>query len=136
LLGGHVTIADRVFLGGGCVFHQHTCVGRLVITQGISGFSKDIPPFTLAAQVNRVAGLNVVGLRRAGFSSAQRLDIKRAFLLVYASGRNVREALLEARDQPFGPEAREFLDFVANAKKRGICGKLRTVRGQSAEEGE
>jgi UDP-N-acetylglucosamine acyltransferase len=134
LLGGHVTIADRVFLGGGCVFHQHTRVGRLVIAQGLSAFSKDIPPFTLAAERNCVAGLNIIGLRRAGFSSVQRLDIKRAFSLVYTSGRNVTQALATARDEAFGPEAREFIDFIAGAKKRGICGKFRSVRAQPAEE--
>jgi UDP-N-acetylglucosamine acyltransferase len=48
------------------VFHQFIRVGRLAICQGASGFSKDIPPFAMAAERNGVAGLNVVGLRRAG----------------------------------------------------------------------
>ena len=67
LLGGYVRIGDRAFLGGGTVFHQYTRVGRLVITQGNSGFGKDIPPFVVAAQRNVIVGLNTVGLRRAGF---------------------------------------------------------------------
>ena len=68
LLGGHVIVEDRVFIGGGCVFHQHIRVGRLAICQGASAFSKDVPPFTIAAERNGVAGLNVVGLRRAGLT--------------------------------------------------------------------
>jgi UDP-N-acetylglucosamine acyltransferase len=121
LLGGHVSVEDGVFIGGGCVFHQHIRVGRLVIAQGASAFSKDIPPFTLAAERNTVAGLNVIGLRRAGFSAEQRREIKAAFELLYRSGHNTGQALEVARAQTWGPEGSSFFDFVAAAKKRGIC---------------
>jgi len=121
LLGGHVRIGDGAFLGGGCVFHQFMSVGRLAITQGASAFSKDIPPFVIAAERNYVFGLNVVGLRRAGFDTKDRDEIKAAFKLVYASGLNVSDSLKKAAEIDFGKAAREFLDFVANAKKRGIC---------------
>lgn len=121
LLGGHVRIGDGAFLGGGCVFHQFMSVGRLAITQGASAFSKDIPPFVIAAERNYVFGLNVVGLRRAGFDAKDRDEIKAAFKLVYASGLNVSDSLKKAAEIDFGKAAREFLDFVANAKKRGIC---------------
>src|SRR6266404_590171 len=121
LLGGHVSIGDGAFLGGACVFHQNIRVGRLAITQGASGFGKDIPPFVIAAETNYVFGLNVIGLRRAGFSAEERDEIKMAFKLVYASGFNVSDALEKSKAMTFGNAAREFLDFVANAKKRGIC---------------
>ena len=121
LLGGHVQVGDRVFIGGGTVFHQHTCVGRLVITQGISGYSKDIPPFTVGAGVNTVAGLNAIGMRRSGMNATQRQEIKNAFKLLYRSGLNITQALASAADLDWGPEAREFFDFVRAAKKRGIC---------------
>jgi UDP-N-acetylglucosamine acyltransferase len=121
LLGGHVSVGDSAFLGGGCVFHQNVRVGRLAITQGQSGFSKDIPPFVIAAEHNYVFGLNVIGLRRAGFSAGERDEIKAAFKLVYASGFNIGQAIENAATMKFGPAAREFIDFVAGAKKRGIC---------------
>ena len=121
LLGGHVSVDDGAFLGGACVFHQHMCVGRLAITQGASAFSKDIPPFVIAAERNSVFGLNVVGLRRAGFSAKDRDEIKAAFKLIYMSDLNIGQALKKASATRFGPAAREFIDFVANAKKRGIC---------------
>jgi UDP-N-acetylglucosamine acyltransferase len=121
LLGGHVEVADRVFIGGGCVFHQHTRVGRLAITQGASGFGKDIPPFTTAAFRNAVAGLNAIGMRRSGLSAAQREEIKNAFKFLYKSGLNTAQALAAAEGLDWGPEAREFFDFVRAAKKRGIC---------------
>ncbi len=133
MLGGHVAIDDRAFIGGGCVFHQFVRVGTLVIAQGASAFSKDIPPFTLAAERNTVAGLNVVGLRRAGLDASQRAEIKDAFKLLYKSGLNVTQALERAREREWDGHARAFFDFVAAAKKRGICALLRGPGDATAE---
>lgn len=121
LLAGHVRVDDGVFLGGGSTFHQHMHIGRLVMVQGSSAFGKDLPPFVIAAERNFVFGLNVIGMRRAGFSAKDRDEIKTAFKLVYLSGLNISQALEKAATMKFGAPAREFLDFVANAKKRGIC---------------
>jgi UDP-N-acetylglucosamine acyltransferase len=60
-------------------------------------------------------------LRRAGFSTQDRDEIKAAFKLLYLSGLNISQALEKAAATKFGAAAREFFDFVANAKKRGIC---------------
>jgi UDP-N-acetylglucosamine acyltransferase len=121
LLGGHVRVDDGAFLGGGCLFHQFMRVGRLAIAQGGSAFGKDIPPFVIAAERNYVFGLNVIGLRRAGFSSRERDAIKAAFKLLYTSGLNVSQALAESTKLDLSPPAREFFDFVAEAKQRGVC---------------
>jgi len=121
LLGGHVRVDDGAFLGGGGVFHQHMRIGRLALTQGASGFSKDIPPFVIAAEINYVFGVNVIGLRRAGFSGRDRDEIKAAFKLLYTSGLNISQALEKAATMEFGAPAREFFAFVAAAGKRGIC---------------
>jgi UDP-N-acetylglucosamine acyltransferase len=122
LLGGYVTVDDQAFLGGGCVFHQYMRVGKLVIAQGSSAFSKDIPPFLIAAERNYVFGLNTIGLRRAGFSREQRDEIKRAFKLIYFSGLNTRQALEKSRESEWMEVGREFFLFVSEAiTKRGIC---------------
>ena len=121
LLAGHVIVDDEAFLGGGSTFHQHMHVGRLVMVQGSSAFGKDLPPFTIAAERNSIFGINVIGLKRAGFSLKDRDEIKAAFKLVYTSGLNIGQALDKAATMKFGVAAREFLDFIANAKKRGIC---------------
>ena len=121
LLAGYVTVEDQAFLGGGSTFHQYMRVGRLVMVQGSSAFGKDLPPFTLTAERNSVMGLNVVGLRRAGFSAEARKEIKAAFQLIYLSGLNLSQALEKAEQMKVGPEAREFFDFIAQAKKRGLC---------------
>ena len=133
LLGGYVAVDDGAFLGGSCVFHQFMRVGRLAITQGTSGFGKDIPPFVAAAGVNKVVGLNVVGLRRAGFSAEERAEIKAAFRLLYESGLNVSQALAQAGAQSWGAAGQSFFDFVASAKRRGICGLRRTGERDDAD---
>lgn len=121
LLAGHVRVDDGAFLGGGSTFHQHMHVGRLVMVQGSSAFGKDLPPFVIAAERNYVVGLNVVGLRRACFSVRDRDELKAAFKLLYTSGLNISQALEKAETMNFGAPAREFFEFVADAKKRGIC---------------
>lgn len=121
LLAGHVRVQDRAFLGGGTVFHQFMEVGCLAMVRGGCRFSKDIPPFLVATGENHVAGINAVGLRRAGISAQARKDIKRAFRLLYQSGKNVSQALDAAAGETWGAEAGAFFDFVREAKKRGIC---------------
>jgi UDP-N-acetylglucosamine acyltransferase len=121
LLAGYVRVDDGAFLGGGSTFHQFMHIGRLVMVQGSSAFGKDLPPFVVAGERNSVFGLNVVGLRRAGFSAKDREDIKAAFKLVYLSGLNISQAIEKAATMKLGKVGREFVDFVANAKNRSIC---------------
>ncbi len=117
LLAGHVRVDDRVFVGGGSRFHQMLRIGRLAMVEG--RFSKNLPPFVIAAK-NKIFGMNIVGLRRAGLSQLERDDIKRAFKLLYKSGLNTKQALEQSAAAEFGPLGREFFDFVAEAGKRGI----------------
>lgn len=121
LLAGHVRVDDYAFLGGGSTFHQYMRIGRLVMVQGSSAFGKDLPPFTMAAERNAVFGLNVIGMRRAGFKAEQRDDIRAAFRLLYLSGLNLSQALEKSASANFGELGREFFEFVAEAKKRSVC---------------
>jgi len=121
LLAGHVQVQDGVFLGGASVFHQFIRVGRLAMVQGLCKVSKDIPPYLVAAGKNHVTGLNVVGLRRAGFGVPVRAEIKRAFRLLSTSGLNVSQAVEAASREEWGPEARAFWEFVSSAGRRGLC---------------
>lgn len=121
LLAGHVQVHDGVFLGGGSVFHQFIRIGRMAMVQGLCKVSKDIPPYLVAAGKNHVTGLNVVGLRRAGFGAPVRAEIKRAFRLLSTSGLNVSQAVEAASREEWGPEARAFWEFVSSAGRRGLC---------------
>jgi UDP-N-acetylglucosamine acyltransferase len=117
LLAGHVRIDDGTFVGGGSRFHQGIRLGRLVMAEG--RFTKNLPPFVIAAK-NQVFGINILGLRRAGLSSPERDEIKRAFKVLYRSGLNTKQALERAAESEFGDIGREFFSFVAEAGKRGI----------------
>ena len=122
MLGGHVIVDDGVFLGGSTVVHQFVRIGKLAISQGNSSLSKDLPPFLMASELNSVVGLNVVGLKRAGFSLEQRAEVKEAFSWVYRRGFNFAQALQLARGRKWGNEADCFWQFLELAGKRGICG--------------
>lgn len=121
LLGGHVTLGNRSFLGGGSVFHQFVRLGDFVIVRGIVGIGKDVPHYLACGAINRVAGLNVVGLRRGGFTPAARADIKKAFNLVYREGLNLSQALTKATESTWTPEAQAFFDFLSQKSSRGYC---------------
>lgn len=119
LIAGHVTLADRTFISGNCVIHQFCRVGRLAMMQGTAGISKDLPPFCVARGPNGMCGLNTVGLRRAGFSSEQRLALRRLYHHLFRTRDRLRVALESARAAFTDPACVELLDFVA-ASRRGI----------------
>ena len=123
LLAGHVEIGDGVVFGGAVMVHQFCRVGRLCMLGGGCGVNKDVPPFTMTRSMalSEVVGLNVVGLRRAGFSAEDRILLKRTLRTLYTSGLPLRKSAdeLQAR-HPDGP-ARELADFVLKSQ-RGVCG--------------
>ena len=124
LLAGHVTVGDRAFISGNCLVHQFTRVGTLSMMQGGAAISKDLPPFSVSVlgTANRLCGLNIIGLRRAGFTAAERLELKRLYRFLFRSGRNLREAVAAAlADSTFASAGSiVMLEFVA-AAKRGVC---------------
>jgi UDP-N-acetylglucosamine acyltransferase len=132
LLGGHAVVQDRAFISGNCLVHQFTRVGTLALMQGGAAISMDLPPFTIAQRENEICGLNVIGLRRAGFTAEQRLELKRLYHLLFRGGKNLREALAEAQKEFASAPARVLLDFIAGAK-RGVCADS---GGAVAENGE
>ena len=86
LLAGHVTVDDRAFLSGNCLVHQFVRVGTLALMQGGSAISKDLPPYTVARGDNGICGLNTVGLRRAGLTPAERLELKQLYHALFREG--------------------------------------------------
>jgi UDP-N-acetylglucosamine acyltransferase len=121
LLAGHVTVHDRVFISGNCAVHQFCRIGTLVMMQGGSFVSQDVPPFTVTQNgKNTICGLNAIGLRRAGFSVEQRLELKRLYHALFRSGKNLRAAVAEAQGVFMSPGAGTMLEFLASAK-RGVC---------------
>jgi len=120
LLAGHVEVDDRAFISGNCLIHQFCRVGTLALMQGGSAISMDLPPFTVAHRDNGICGLNTIGLRRAGFTADQRLELKRLYRALFRSGKNLRTAIAAAEKKFTGPAAKVMLNFVA-AARRGVC---------------
>lgn len=122
MLAGHVAVGDRVFVSGGAGIHQFVRIGRLAFIGGNCVCGKDVPPFCMVEPCtwNGVKGLNVIGMRRAGMSSEERLQVKRVFKLLYGSGLNVKQAL-EKIDTMEGDIPREMAEFIRSSE-RGICG--------------
>lgn len=121
LLGGHVRLGSGAFLGGGSAFHQFVRLGDLCMIKGLAAISQDVPPYVLVSDANRVRGLNVVGMRRAGLSAATRQNVKDAFHQLFLAGMNLREALASTDSREWESEARAFIDFFRVDSKRGIC---------------
>jgi UDP-N-acetylglucosamine acyltransferase len=131
LLAGYVEVGDRAFISGNCLIHQFARVGRLVMMSGGSAVHKDIPPFlmTRTMSINKVMGLNVVGLRRAGFTSEERLILKRAFRILYQSNLLITEATHKLTTQSDSPLVRELCTFIRESKG-GVCGYIRQRNSQ------
>lgn len=132
LLAGHAVVQDRAFISGNCLIHQFTRIGTLAMMQGGAAISKDLPPFTVAVGVNEICGLNVVGLRRAGFTAEQRLELKAAYRALFRSGKNLRAALTEARGHYSNGPARTLVEFAA-AAKRGLCSDVSGGKEQETD---
>jgi len=133
LLAGHVEVGDRAFISGNGLVHQFCRVGPLALMQGGTAISTDLPPFTIARGVNILCGLNVVGLRRAGFTAEQRLELKRLYRALFRSGKNLRTALEAAKNDFTSPTAKSLLDFVAGAK-RGVCADVSRAASEDEDD--
>jgi UDP-N-acetylglucosamine acyltransferase len=102
--------------------------------QGGAAISKDLPPFTVARGYNGICGLNIVGLRRAGFKSGERVELRRLYRALFRSGQNLRVAVAAARANFSSPAAQTLLDFLASTP-RGVCSDTDAGLDAASEEG-
>lgn len=130
LIAGHIHIGNHTFIGGSAVFHQFLRIGDYCVIQGNGSFSKDIPHFCAAQRINRVTGLNVIGLKRQGFTTEDRIEMKSLFDLIFRSGRNLSQAIAAARLKTWSPQAERFLQFLEAPSKKGVC----QVRSDRSDE--
>src|SRR6478735_7330337 len=94
LLAGYVEVEDQAFISGGVVVHQFSKIGRLAMIGGNTRVNSDVPPFFLYAGFHVEAkGLNLVGLKRAGYKSSHMVALKRAYQILYRSGLKLEDAL-------------------------------------------
>ena len=120
-LAGEIVIDDFAILSANVLMHQFCRVGGYTMIQGGSRSSKDIPPYVIAGREPiAYCGLNLIGLRRRGFSNELIENIHNAYRIIYQSGKNVTEALKQIREEiPMTPEIEYIVSFIENSS-RGI----------------
>jgi UDP-N-acetylglucosamine acyltransferase len=127
-LAGHVHVADGVTIGGMVGVHQFCRIGRYAFIGAGSMVAFDVPPFC-SAQGDRaaLAGLNTVGLQRAGWKREQIIRVYRAFCQLFYSHSSREQALSELLQRELTKEVLELCDFIRDSK-RGIS----PARGRGA----
>jgi UDP-N-acetylglucosamine acyltransferase len=121
LLGGHVEIGDSVFISGNCVVHQFVRIGDYALMRGLSGTSRDVPPYAIVDWQHTIRGVNVTGLKRAGFDDRRIREIREAFRILFRKGRNLALAIKELNShENINEDVSALLDFIRSSK-RGVC---------------
>lgn len=120
LLAGYVQVEDRAFVSGNCVVHQFVRIGTLSLLRGLSRTSRDVPPFCIMDGTHTVRGINVIGLRRAGFDRDRILSLKRAYTRLFAHRTNLKQAIAALQSEPCSADVHYLIDFILQSK-RGVC---------------
>ena len=120
-IAGEVEIEDYAVIGGGTLVHQFTHIGQHIMLQGGSHVNKDIPPYAMVGREPiSYIGINVVGLRRRGFTPEQLGRIQETYRYIYFSDLNNTDALNKIEDETkSSPERDLIVEFVRNST-RGI----------------
>jgi UDP-N-acetylglucosamine acyltransferase len=118
---GEVTVDDYAIISAVVLCHQFCHIGSYVMIQGGSRFSQDIPPFIIAGKEPiRYAGINLIGLRRRGFSAETIQNIHEAYRIIYQGTSTRADALQQIKEVlPQTPEIQYIIDFIEKSQ-RGI----------------
>jgi UDP-N-acetylglucosamine acyltransferase len=121
-LAGHIHVDDYAIIGGMTGVHQFTRIGAHCIIGGASAVNKDIPPYvTASGNFTKLYGLNLIGLKRRGFSEEAIEALKKAYRIVFRSSLLLADALKKVEAEVADlPEIRLFVDFIRKSE-RGIC---------------
>lgn len=122
-LAGHVEVEDNAIIGGLTPIHQYVRIGCYAMVGGMSRVAQDVPPYTLGAgSPYKFGGLNLVGLKRHGFSLQTRKCLGKAFRITFRSGLHLDEALKRIEEEvELLPEIQHWIDFC-KATNRGLEG--------------
>lgn len=123
-IAGEVTIDDCAILSACVLVHQFCHIGSYVMIQGGSRLNKDVPPYIIVGrEPARYSGLNIIGLRRRGFSNEAIKSIHDAYRHIYESGTIVSKAIERIKENmEMVPEVEKILRFVEKEAERGIIG--------------
>lgn len=129
MLAGHVTIEDRAYVSGGVGIHQFCRVGKLAILGALARIVQDVPPYVMVegGGASQIVGLNKVGLRRAGFTADEVLQLKEAYRVIYRQGLRWSEVLHILKTEFSTGPAAAFHEFMKTGK-RGFTQERRISR--------
>jgi UDP-N-acetylglucosamine acyltransferase len=130
VLGGHCDVGDYVFLGGHCAVHQYVRIGESAMVAGFSAFADDVIPFGFVLQpVARLAGINIVGMRRRGLGKESIRAVQEAYALLFEAEGELAPRVDEAQAR-FGnvSEVAKIIAFIRERGRRPIM--LNKVRGR------
>ncbi len=121
-LAGHVEVESNAILGGLAAVHQFCRIGCNTMISGGAMVTQDIPPYTVAqGDRAKTVGLNLIGLKRRGFSEDTIRGIKKAYRMIFRSGLRLEEALQKVSEEiPATPELDHFVNFIKDSQ-RGIA---------------
>ena len=121
-LAGHIHVEDFAIIGGLSGIHQFTRIGAHCIIGGASAVTKDVPPFVMASgNFAKLFGLNMIGLKRRGFTDETLRALKKAYRIVFRSSMLLSAAIKKVEQEVEDlPEIRQFLAFIRESK-RGLC---------------
>ena len=132
-IAGHVLIEDRVVMSGMVGVHQFSRVGTMAMISGGAMVPLDVPPYCIAqGERARLVGLNIVGMRRSGMERSAMFEIKRAFKLMFRSGKRLEEAMTELEAAPHCQEVQHLIDFC-RASERGVMPAKKSMREETDE---
>ena len=122
-VGGHVIVEDFAILGGLSAIHQFVRVGRHAMVGGMSGVEQDVIPYgSVIGNRARLAGLNIIGLRRRGFSRGEIATLRKAYRLLFAEEGSMVERLNDVSEMYKENEAvMDIVDFIRGDSNRSIC---------------
>jgi UDP-N-acetylglucosamine acyltransferase len=121
-LAGHVLVEDFAVIGGLVAVHQFTRIGAYSMVGGFSGIGQDIPPYTVASGARaKLYGLNLIGLKRHGFSGETINFLKKVYKIIFREKKALKDALKIIKTEfPDVPEIKHLVEFIEK-NKRGIC---------------
>ena len=121
LIAGYVTVGDHAFISGGVVVHQYSRIGRNVMVGGNSRVNLDLAPYFLYHGFDaRPTGLNLIGLRRAGFSAKDIRALKHAYQTLFSARLPLAQALARIEAEAADPHSRHLVEFIRGSQ-RGIA---------------
>ncbi|MBL8704554.1 MAG: acyl-ACP--UDP-N-acetylglucosamine O-acyltransferase [Rhodospirillales bacterium] len=122
-LGGHVVVEDFAFLGGLCAVHQFVRIGRHAMVGGMSGVENDVIPYgSVMGDRARLGGLNLVGLKRRGFSREDIHSLRTAYRLLFAQEGTMAERIGDVAQLFSATKAvQEIVDFIKADSQRALC---------------